>query len=239
MPHSRNWLLDRLPKHVLARIAAELHVVELHAAEVLAEPHQHLKRVYFPHSGIISCIVELKGGDAIETGMIGRDGVFGAAAALEDRVVLNRVVVQVPGTVSVMAADRLRVLTREIPAFLEMLANYEQFFSLQVQQTAACNAVHGVQPRICKWLARMHELAGPDLPVTQEFMAAMMGVQRTSVTAVAVELQRAGVISYSRGRLHIRDPEQLRRRACECEDDIRAYYRDIFDSDEGPRAVGM
>jgi hypothetical protein len=108
------------------------------------------------------------------------------------------------------------------------LINYEQFFLSQVQQTAACNAVHNVQARICKWLLRMHDLVGVDLPLTQEFLAEMMGVRRTSVTAVAGELQRAGMITYHRGNIHIVDLEQIRLRACECDEDIRSHYRRIF-----------
>jgi CRP-like cAMP-binding protein len=188
--------------------------------------------VYFPHSGIISCVVELIGGGAIETGMIGNDGAFGASQALDDKVSLNHVVIQIPGSASVIDSDRIREAADELPAFRGLLLKYEQFFLAQVQQTAACNAVHNVQQRTCKWLLRMHDLAGTDLPLTQEFLAQMMGVRRTSVTDVAGELQKAGMISYSRGRIHIRDLEQIRQWACECEPDIRSHYRRMFQSNE-------
>jgi DNA-binding FadR family transcriptional regulator len=117
-----------------------------------------------------------------------------------------------------------------------LLVKYEQFFLSQVQQTAACNAVHSIQPRICKWLLRMHDLAGPDLLLTQEFLAQMMGVRRTSVTDVAGDLQKAGMITYRRGHIHIVDLEQVRAWACECDGDIRSHYRRIFQSNEAAAA---
>jgi CRP-like cAMP-binding protein len=110
---------------------------------------------------------------------------------------------------------------------------YEQFFLAQVQQHVACNAVHNVQARTCKWLLRMHELAGTDINLTQEFMAQMMGVRRTTVTEVAGELQRAGMITYSRGHIRIINFEQIKAWACECDEAIRSHYRRIFSSNEG------
>jgi CRP-like cAMP-binding protein len=106
-----------------------------------------------------------------------------------------------------------------------------------VQQTAACNALHDVQARMCKWLLRMQELVGDDLPLTQEFLAQMMGVRRSSVNGVACELQKSGLISHSRGRIHIRDADLIRQRACECDGDIRSHYRRIFHSNEADVCV--
>jgi CRP-like cAMP-binding protein len=229
MPHSSNFLLGRLAQATLASLAPHLSVINLVAADVLAEPHQRIQRVYFPHSGIISSIVELSDGSTIETGMIGNDGVFGAMQALDDKVSLNLVTVQIPGKASVMAPERLRAFAAALPDFRALLVKYEQFFLAQVQQTAACNAVHDIDARICKWLSRMHDLVGPDLLLTQELFARMIGVRRTSVTTVAGLLQQAGLISYSRGRLHIVDIEQIRNRACECDHAVRTSYRLMFE----------
>jgi CRP-like cAMP-binding protein len=233
MPHRKNFLLNLLEPAVLDRMAPHLSVIDLNSEEVLAETHQRIEKVYFPHSGIISCVVELVGGGAIETGMIGKDGNFGASQALDDKVSLNHVVTQVTGTASLMSSDHLRKQADEVPAFRSLLIKYDQFFLAQVQQNVACNAVHKVQARTCKWLLRMHELVGVDLQITQEFFAQMMGVRRTTVTEIAGELQKAGMISYSRGRLHIVDLEQIRERACECDEEVRSHYRRIFTSNEG------
>jgi CRP-like cAMP-binding protein len=210
MPHSKNFLLNRLGADLLGRLLPNLSVVQLASGDVLAGTHERVEKVYFPHTGVISCVVETIGGGAIETGMIGNDGAFGSSQALDDKVSLNHVVMQVPGAASVISSDHLRKAADELPVFRGLLVKYEQFFLAQVQQTAACNALHTVRARTCKWLLRMQELAGDNLPLTQEFLAQMMGVRRTSVTVVATELQSSGMISYSRGHIHIKDLEQIR-----------------------------
>src|SRR3954469_712786 len=219
MPHSKNFLLNRLDGDALGRLTPNLIVVELPQGEVLAETHERVEKVYFPHGGIISCVVETIGGGAIETGMIGNNGVFGGAQALDDKVSLNHVVIQVPGAASVISSDLLREAIDEHPELRSLLIKYEQFFLAQVQQTAACNALHTVDARACKWFLRMHELVGVDLPLTQEFLAQMMGVRRTSVTGVAIEMQKAGMITYTRGRIRLLDIEMIGQQACECEGD--------------------
>jgi CRP-like cAMP-binding protein len=203
--HLENQLLARLDHATFAALEADLRAVHLKQGDVINETHATVQKVYFPHGGIISCVVELIGGGAIETGMIGKDGQYGAAAALDHKVSLNLVVMQIAGDASVMDANRLRDLAVLHPPLREQVMAYEQFFLSQVQQTCACNAVHKVEPRICKWLLRMQKLVGEDLILTQEFLAQMMGVRRTSVTEVCVGLQRAGMITYSRGRIHIVD----------------------------------
>jgi CRP-like cAMP-binding protein len=228
MPHSRNRLLARLGASDIDRLRPYLVVTELHHGEVLADTHQTLNKVYFPHGGIISCVVDLKNGEGIETGMIGADGAFGAMQALDDKVSLNRVVIQVPGTASIIDGSRLREATDAIPALRALLIKYEQFFLAQVQQTAACNAMHNIHMRTCRWLLRMHDLAGADLPLTQEFLAQMMGVRRTSVTEVAGELQKAGLITYSRGHMHIDAIERIREHACECHETLQLYHERLF-----------
>jgi CRP-like cAMP-binding protein len=232
MPHRQNFLLNRLDADVLRRLLPNLSVVQLASGDVLAGTHERVEKVYFPHTGIISCVVETIGGGAIETGMIGNDGAFGSSQALDDKVSLNHVVMQVPGAASVISSDHLRKAADELPVFRGLLVKYEQFFLAQVQQTAACNALHTVRARTCKWLLRMQELAGDNLPLTQEFLAQMMGVRRTSVTGVATELQSSGMISYSRGHIHIKDLEQIRQTACECDADVRSHYRRMFHSNE-------
>ena len=228
MPHRNNVLLNRLEPGLLKEIAPHVSVVHLEHGHVLAETHQPVRRVYFPHSGIISCVVEFSDGGVIETGMIGNDGAWGASQALGGNVSLNHVVMQVPGTASVIEASRIRKLANVRPAFPDLLVKYEQFFLSQVQQTAACNAVHTVQARTCKWLSRMHDLVGRCLPMTQDFLAQMIGVRRSTISQVAGELQKTGMISYKRGHIHIIDLEQLRACACECDDEVRSRFQRIF-----------
>jgi CRP-like cAMP-binding protein len=227
--HLDNQLLAKLDRATFAQVEPSLTTIELRQGDVVAQTHAHIERVYFPHKGIISCVVELSDGGAIETGMIGKDGQFGAGPALDHKISLNHVVIQVAGSASVMDADHLRNLAHESPKFREILVRYEQFLLAQVQQTAACNAVHTVPARTCKWLLRMHKLVGNDLSLTQEFLAQMMGVRRASVTEVAQELQKGGMISYSRGRVHIINIAKVEERACECDSAINSHYLRIFD----------
>jgi CRP-like cAMP-binding protein len=228
MPHSKNQLLARLGAEQLAQFSSHLKVVALGQGELIADRHGNVRKVYFPHSGIISCIIEMQAGHAIETAMIGNDGAFGAAQALDDKVSINKVTMQVPGSASAMDADHLRETAERSKAFRKLLIEYELFVTAQVQQTAACNAVHGVQTRMCRWLLRMHELVGKNMPLTHEFLSQMIGVRRTSVTEVAADMQRAGMISYTRGRLHIVDIELVRMSACECHDEVRSQYDRIM-----------
>ena len=228
MPNHPNNLLSSLSVAAFDEIRPSLTAVMLTQGETLAESHDPVSRVYFPHSGVISCVVETIGGGAIETGMIGRDGQFGGGLALDHRVSLNHVMVQVSGEASVAKSEVMRDFAQAIPEFRTLLIGYEQFFLAQVQQTAACNAAHHVQARMCKWLLRMHHLAGDELFLTQDFLAEMMGVRRTSVSGVAAELQNAGMIAYSRGRILIKDVEQIRRWACECDDAINSHYEFLF-----------
>jgi CRP-like cAMP-binding protein len=226
--HLSNQLLARLDKATFAAIEPELSMVRLELGHVISETHSEVHTVYFPLNGVISCVVELIGGGAIETGMIGKDGQFGAAAALDHHVSLNHVVMQVSGEVLAIEASRFRYLIEQHPSLRKTTVAYDQFFLAQVQQTSACNAVHKVEARTCKWLLRMQRLAGDDLPLTQEFLAQMMGVRRTSVSQVAGDLQRAGMITYSRGRIQITDLAMIQRTACECDDAINSHYARIF-----------
>jgi len=170
----------------------------------------------------------MEDGAAIESGMIGKDGVFGASQALDDKLSLHKVMVQVPGMATVVDADRLRDVAQSSPDFLALLIKYEQFFLGQVQQTTACNALHNVEQRMCKWLVRMYDLVGSELPLTQEFLAQMMGVRRTSVTAVATQLQKEGLISYRRGKINITSMALVEQRACECQQTVRELYLEMF-----------
>jgi CRP-like cAMP-binding protein len=226
--HLKNKLLARLDSSTFALLEGELKEVRLNQGDVISESHTTVQRVFFPQGGVISCVVELVGGGAIETGMIGCDGQYGAGPALDHRVSPNLVVMQVAGDVSVIDASRFRDLANHNQGLRELAISYDQFFLAQIQQTAACNAVHNVQARACKWLLRMHRLVGDELPLTQEFLAQMMGVRRTSVTEVAGDLQRAGMITYSRGRIHLLDVGKIRQYACECDDAVNSHYDRIL-----------
>jgi CRP-like cAMP-binding protein len=228
VPHSKNRILSGIRPADLRVLQPHLRLVELEHGLVIAHSRQRVHQVYFPHGGILSCIGELKSGFAIETGMIGNDGVFGAIQAIDDRLSLNKVIIQVPSQSSVADAAVVKHLADSSPDFRRLIIKYEQFLLGQVQQTTACNALHSVEERMCTWLVRMYDLVGRDLPLTQEFLAQMMGVQRTSVSGVASGLQEEGLIDYHRGKVRIVSIDGVQRRACECHESVREQYLDIF-----------
>jgi len=129
-----------------------------------------------------------------------------------------------------MGVERLRVLTEENKGFRSILIRHEQVLFAQAQQTAACNASHTVEARMCRWLLRMRDLAGGRLKLTQQFLGQMMGVQRSTVSLAANTLQRAGLIKYRRGDVEILDVEGLREAACECYATVAAHYRKLWES---------
>jgi CRP-like cAMP-binding protein len=201
---------------------------------------QHLNRllaslpaanwVYFPHSGVVSLVVGLGDGQMIEAAMVGRDGIVGGSAALDGKVALNRGIVQIEGAASILDVAILRKIAEQCVHFRTTLIRHEQALFAQAQQSAACNASHTVEARLSRWLLRSRELAGSNtLGLTQEFVAQMLGVRRTSVSLVANALQNAGLIRYSRGRIQITDLEGLRAASCECYGRVKAHYDRLLD----------
>ena len=142
----------------------------------------------------------------IETAMVGRDGVHNAASALDGKVSLNKGIVQLAGVTSVIDADKLRTIADKNKVLRSIIIRHEQVLLAQSQQSAACNASHSVEARMCRWLMRMRDLAdGDEMTLTQEFLAQMLGVRRSSVSIVAGTLQKAGFIRYRRGNIRILD----------------------------------
>lgn len=225
----QNFLLGQLGSSDLTAIQPHLTTVSLRRGKVLAEPGQHIDHVYFPHSGALSFLVDLPEGGTIETGMMGRDGVFGATQALDERISLNRVTVQLSGEASIVRSTTFCKLALDMPRFRKLILSYDQFFFSYVQQTSACNAVHNVRQRYCRWLLRMHELVGTEFNLTQELLAQMMGVRRTSVSAVAQELQSEGLVRYRRGRINVVNLDKLRSSACGCEHEVNEHFVRLFD----------
>jgi CRP-like cAMP-binding protein len=228
MPRLKNGILSHTSAVDLKDLEPYLRLIELPHGKEIARSRGRVNDVFFPHSGILSCVVELENGWSIETGMIGRDGVFGAMQAIDGRVSLNTVIVQVPGFATVVDAKVVKNVADSSPDFRALIVKYEQFFLGQVQQHTACNALHSIEQRTCKWLLRMYDLVGPDFPLTQEFLAQMMGVRRTSVSVVAAQLQGEGLLTYRRGKLQVLDVERLRRRGCECHQSIQEQYVEVF-----------
>lgn len=201
-----------------------LRTVELRQGQILAEPLARLNRVYFPYSGIISFSVPLNDGHLVQAGMVGRDGEVGGLQCLNGKVSPNRIVVLVPGRAAVMEADQFTEIVQADPQRRSAFLSHEQFVLAEVQQSVACNAVHTVEQRMCRWILRMNDLIGLEVPLTQELLATMIAVRRTSITGAATVLQKQGAIKYSRGHIQIVDIERLKRSSCECYEAVRDHY---------------
>ena len=229
MAKSPNRLLASLSADAFSAISPHLKIVELKFGDVVAEAGSAIRQVYFPYSGVISLVVELEVGMMIETAMVGRDGVMNAASALDGRVSLNKGIVQVAGSAGTLEVNRLRRLANELEPFRSALIRHEQVLFAQSQQSAACNASHSIEARMCRWLLYMRDLAGSDdLSLTQEFLAQMLGVRRPSVSLVANTLQKKGWIEYRRGRMRLLDLKGLQKGACECYGTVKAHYERLL-----------
>jgi hypothetical protein len=229
MQQSNNHILNSLPQNIFAAVEPHLKQTDLVFAAVVAETDQPIAHVYFPHIGVVSLVVEMLVGDMIETAMVGRDGVVNGTAALDGKISLHRGIVQVAGNASVIKADALRSLADEFGILRSLLIRHEQVLLAQAQQSAGCNASHTVEARMCRWLLRIRDLTGSDdMPLTQEFLAQMLGVRRGSVSLVAGTLQRAGFIEYSRGHIHLLDIAQIEEAACECYETVKRRYERLL-----------
>jgi CRP-like cAMP-binding protein len=212
-----NKLLAALPRDQFDLLVPNLTTVPLQQAEVLAEPGDEFDHVYFPESGMLSLLAVLRDGKAIETATVGREGVVGAMAGLGLYKSLVRVVVQLPIMVSKIPASQFRKAAAQSDAVRNMCIQYNEVLLSQARVTAACNALHVVEARFCRWLLQSADRAESDtVALTQEFLAEMLGVRRTSVTEVASKIQAAGAINYSRGQITILKRAVLEKISCEC-----------------------
>lgn len=212
-----NQLLGALEPESRTRIVAHLEPVDFKLGQMVCEAGGHLKHAYFPQGSVLSLLTVLENGDAIETANIGREGAFGLFAAMFSRVSFNRCIVQLEGHTARCPIELLSAEFRQSEHVRDLFVSYSETLLSQVQQTVACNSVHTVEERMCRWLLMMLDRAeGESLPYTHEFLAHMLGANRKSVTLAAQSLQVKGVISYRRGAIQILDRAGLETASCEC-----------------------
>jgi CRP-like cAMP-binding protein len=225
-----NRLLQLLPAADYEALRPHLQIVEMERETALVEAGAALTHVFLPNSGIVSMVVSLAEGQTVEVAMVGNDGIVGAAEALADGISLTDAVVLCPGTASVIGIADFRTMAGGNAVLRSLVARHEQTLLAQAQQSAACNAAHSVEERLARWLLRARDLwKGETLPMTQELLARMIGVQRNAVSIVAHALQEAGVISYSRGRIEITDVEALLGTSCECYRTVKARHAHLLE----------
>jgi CRP-like cAMP-binding protein len=222
---SENRILNAIPQNVFAAAQPHFKGIDLKFGAVVAETGQIVEQVYFPHTGVISLVVVMQEGDLVETAMVGRDGVVNGTSSLDGKISLHKAIVQVAGFATVIPSDALRRLADEFEPLRSLIIGHEQVLLAQAQQSAGCNASHTVEARLCRWLLRIRDLTASDeMELTQEFIAQMLGVRRTSVSLVAGTLQKAGLIQYRRGHITLLDVAELKQCACECYEKVKGNY---------------
>jgi CRP-like cAMP-binding protein len=228
-PSGTNGILRALSPKTLDMLEPNLRKVKLPQGTVLHEPGETLTNVYFPTSGMVSMLAVLKSGEAIEAGIVGPEGFVGGYVGVRGWRALGHAVMQISG-------DALRIGVRSFKKaydasdeFRILINGYQSVMYFQAQQSAACQALHPVEARMCRWLLQAQDAIGGDtLNLTQEFLSHMLGVRRTSVSGSANKLQESGLISYKRGVIRVLDRKGLEKSSCECYAAVRGAIADAI-----------
>jgi CRP-like cAMP-binding protein len=214
---SENWILAALPDSVFQQLEPDLRPVTLLQGTACFDADDPIDQVYFPHSGVVSLFVATGGDGMVATSSIGREGAVGLQCGFGPRLSFSRAVVQIPGRFSIISASRFERTVSCSPTLRDLIVRYTETLWCVAQQNAACNAIHDGSSRLCRWLLQCADRTGSDqLPLTQESLAEMLGMRRTTVTLLAQQLQNRGNLRYTRGRITILDRLALESCACAC-----------------------
>ncbi|MEP0918283.1 Crp/Fnr family transcriptional regulator [Leptolyngbya sp. DQ-M1] len=222
MPQNRsrptqNKLLRALSQEEYEQLSPHLEFVTLPFKHVLYEPHQSVDYVYFLNHGVVSMVTITEEGETVEAATIGNEGMAGIHVLLGVNHLSLQAIAQVAGNGMRMRVDAFRRVVTPDTRLYELLLRYIQALISQLSQTVACNRLHSVEERCCRWLLMCHDRVPTDeFFLTQELLSQMLGVRRASVSVVAAILQKAGLITYSRGRIRILDRQGLESASCEC-----------------------
>src|SRR3984885_8127207 len=224
-----NRILARLPPEGGRRLLPHLQVGPLAFKHVLFQARSPFDYAYFPNRGVVSALTVMEDGRAIEVATIGDEGMVGLPLLVGAKTTANRVIVQVPGEALRMAEDVLREEVSRDSALRRLLVRYHTAFLAQVSQAVACNGLHSVSQRRCRWLLMTQDRAHSDVfPMTHEFLAEMLGVRRSTVSEVLEPFQEKGLIRYSRGKLTVLDRKGLKVGSCECYGVIAKEFERLF-----------
>lgn len=213
----KNQLLGAFEPDSLSRIMPHMQPVTLKLGTVVCEAGGLLEHVYFPQGCVLSLLTVLENGSAMECANIGREGAFGVFAAMYSRVSFNQCVVQLEGSMLRCPIAHLHSEFQKSEHLRDLLVSFSETLLSQVMQTVACNSLHTVEERMSRWLLMMHDRAeGEYLTYTHAFLSHMLGANRTSITLAAQSLQSAGLISYRRGLMQVKDRTGLENASCEC-----------------------
>jgi len=222
----RNFFLSALPPAELARLRPYLTFHRLPQGLVLHEPGQRIEHVHFIDSGLISLVAMMQDGSAIETATLGREAILGSLSSLGHHRAGTRAIVQIDATAWRMPVTEFRTAAAQNAMLRKVALLSSELTLAQMQQTAACNALHTADRRLCRWIVQVRDRIDDDvIRLTHDFLAQMLAVRRPTVSLIAYGLQQAGLIRYQRGKISILDREGLEQRACECVGALREKTR--------------
>jgi CRP-like cAMP-binding protein len=225
--HPQNRILSALPADEFRRLAPHLTNTTLAFKRSLSKPGQPITHVCFPDSGVCSVMAVTHSGAAAEVGTVGNEGVTGVALFFGDTTEPTESLIQVPGAGRMLPADIFRRELAHNAIFNQFIGHYAHALMIQIMQSAACNALHSIEQRACKWILMSHDRVFTDtFRLTHEFLALMLGASRPTVSVVAQQLQRAGLVAYRRGEVTVLDRRGLEAGSCEC----YRVVRDCFDA---------
>ena len=219
----RNRLLLALPSRNLKRLMPELEHIRCQRAQVLMDADSPLDHVFFPDSGVVSVVAVYANGSIIEMATIGREGFADVQAVFGAKRSSGQLLVQIPGSAAKMSRAAFMRAMQSLPSFRRLMDAYVEAFLEQVMVSVACNGAHSLKQRLARWLLMMRDRSdGDGLPITQDLLAEMLGVQRPTITNAARELERAGLIERGRRQVTILDRKGLTKASCECYQLLRA-----------------
>jgi CRP-like cAMP-binding protein len=228
---TENKVLSSLNEDDLSRLRSKLEPVNLSTNEVLKDIGEPIQFLYFPNDVVLSCLSSMEDGTTVEVCMVGREGVIGIPAVLGAPSTPYRVIAQVPGNALRLRTSAMKDEFERCGPLHNVLLRYTYFQLVQAAQTAACNQLHTVEERLCRWLLNLHDkVKSDDLQVTQEFISRMLGTRRSGITVAAGSLQKKGFIKYSRGKIKILDRDGLETASCECYGILRQEYNRVLSS---------
>jgi len=221
----RNQLLAALPDAEWQSWSSQLEWVDMPLGQVLYESGRTLSHVYFPVTSIVSLLYVMEDGASAEIAVVGREGVIGISLFMGGESTPSRAVVQSAGRGIRLPASFIKAEFNRAGPVMHLLLRYTQALITQMAQTAVCNRHHALDQQLCRWLLlSLDRLDGPDLVMTQELIANMLGVRREGVTEAALKLQTMGLIRYVRGRISVLDRPGLEKRTCECYAVVKKEY---------------
>jgi CRP-like cAMP-binding protein len=225
----RNLFLKVLPPHDLALLKPSLQFVELRQGELLSEPGKGVSDVIFIEAGMVSLLTTMQDGSAIEIATLGRESILGVLSALGNHRSSVRAIVQIDGAGWKIRVAEFRAAVEKSRTLRHLVLLSSELALVQMHQTAACNALHSAERRLCRWILQVRDRIDDDvIQLTQDFLAQMLAVRRPTVTLIAQNLQNAGLIRYRRGRITIIDHAGLEKLACECIGELRSKTRHIL-----------